>query len=132
MDHFSRLLDAHTETEFFILLFNLLKSRNQGPAFEMEAGDYLDEQALYLPVRQIVIRPNERGGLSFGAEETHTFILTQSQQLFWHSHGETEQVVVGLVSIQARLGQISQDTPGSVLVSARTLDNRELPAATTA
>ena len=108
IDRINTLLNTTTETEFFIVLSGLLK-RLGGLPFQIAITRYSDESALKIPFQQMVerITPDAR---IFGAEQTHTFILTQSGTLVWMIHGDKEETIIGLAGIQARMRQVTEDS----------------------
>src|SRR5947209_1878250 len=98
------LLTATTDTEFFVMLCNLLRSVmptvNLRP--ELKAiGNPPDGYVLQLSVSQTIPRPLPGGGRALDYMVTHTFTLSQTGVLTWQM--KDQPTLIGVADIQAAL-----------------------------
>lgn len=121
MDRLDLLLNARNEMEFFVVLFNILKSLG-GLQFQIVGVTYNNEYALKIPFREIVVKQTGNAEI-FGSENTHTFLLTQSGVLVWMIHGDPQETITGLANIQARLRHIQESSRGEAQGTAGFLEH---------
>lgn len=101
MNALETLLKTADETEFFVVLFGVLR-RMSRLEFNIKSSLYEGETALILPFRRMV--PIQLHGFNTARDEnTDTFILTQSGRLIWIINSEPIQTLVGLTTIQEHL-----------------------------
>jgi hypothetical protein len=103
VNFFENLLQAETETEFFVIVSTLL-NREPIPRLraQMTSIQEKNELMLRLAVEQtlVYLHPQNRSEV-FQAETTHIFTLSQSGKLSWWMKGQPTRV--GLKNIQAAL-----------------------------
>jgi hypothetical protein len=103
VNFFEKLLEAQTETEFFVIISTLL-NHEPIPRIRavMSSTQEGNELILRLTLEQTLayLQPNQRNHV-FRAETTHIFTLTQSGKLTWWMKGQPTRV--GLKNIQAAL-----------------------------
>jgi len=103
VNFFEKLLEAQTETEFFVIISTLL---NHEPIprlrAQMTSTQEENELVLRLTLEQTLayLQPNQRNHV-FRAETTHIFTLSQRGMLTWWMKGQPTRV--GLKNIQAAL-----------------------------
>jgi len=118
MDKISLLLNAQTETEFFILFYSLIKEPGDRLSLELDSVQHNGEFAIQITRKQGVVRM-EGASRNIREETTHVFTLTQSGILTWQMLGE-EKPIVGLANIQARLRDMQeQHSSGEQSLSAQ-------------
>ncbi len=110
MDLFKRLLEAKTETAFFVILSNFLHA---GPVAKirshMSSIHENGEDGLRLTLEQTLAYLQPDGiHHTFRAENTHIFTLYQSGRLEWWM--KDQPTITGLHNIQAALGRLRQST----------------------
>lgn len=128
MSDFDILMQARHETEFFVILCNVVEKyfgpyrpgkRHKSHIIRAElngTGSHQNGYALSFEIEQSFSVPNEKGGFSFTSQTTHVFTLHQDGKLTWWMMGQP--TLTGLKDIQVSLKRLRETVEPILLPEA--------------